>query len=66
MDHEKAKSVAYQNSIRDIQSIGQSGFQKLRSVQPLFHPKTEFSSDVDHQNFVTSKPLSGHSRISNG
>jgi hypothetical protein len=38
----------------------------LSSVQPLFGPKIEFSSDVDRQNSVTSKPFSGQSHMSNG
>jgi hypothetical protein len=33
---------------------------------PLFSPDAEFSSDVDRQNSVTSKPSSGQSHISNG
>jgi hypothetical protein len=33
---------------------------------PLFCPKTEFGSDIDHQKSVTSKLLSGHGHMSNG
>jgi hypothetical protein len=33
---------------------------------PLICPGAEFSSDVDHQNSVSSEPFSGHSRMSNG
>jgi hypothetical protein len=33
---------------------------------PLICPGVEFSSDVDHQNSVSSKPFSGLSRMSNG
>jgi hypothetical protein len=66
MNHWKAKRVTYQNSIQDFRSVGQSETQKLSSVQPLFYPETEFSSEVDIQNSVTSKPLSGQGRMSNG
>jgi hypothetical protein len=38
----------------------------LRSVQPLLCPETEFSSDADRQNSITSKSFSGKSRLSNG
>jgi hypothetical protein len=58
--------VAYQNGIQDFRSFGQSETQMLRSVQLLFCPQTEFSCDVDHQNSITIKPFSGHSRMSNG
>jgi hypothetical protein len=37
----------------------------LSSIQPLFFPETEFSSEVDFQNSVTSKPFSGQSRMYN-
>jgi hypothetical protein len=37
-----------------------------RSVVLLFCPETEFSSDVDRQNSVTSKLFSGQSSMSNG
>jgi hypothetical protein len=33
---------------------------------PMFYPETEFSSDVDRQNSVTSKPFSGQSHMGNG
>jgi hypothetical protein len=66
VDHQKAERVTYQNGIHDFQSFGQSETQMLRSVQPLFYPETEFSSDVDRQNSVTSKPISGQSCMSNG
>jgi hypothetical protein len=32
---------------------------------PLFCPNAEFSSDVDRQNFVTSKPSTGKSCMGN-
>jgi hypothetical protein len=66
MDHQKVERVVYQNGIRDSQSFIQSETQKLRSVQPLLCPETEFSTDVDRQNSVTSKPLSEQSRMNNG
>jgi hypothetical protein len=59
MDHQKSERVAYQFGIRDFRSFGQSKAQKLSSVQPLFCLGTEFSSDVDRQNPVTSKPFAG-------
>jgi hypothetical protein len=33
---------------------------------PLFCPDAEFSSDIDHQNSVTSKPASEQSHMGNG
>jgi hypothetical protein len=66
MDHRKAERVAYLYGIQDFQSCGQSEAQKLCSVQPLFCPEIEFSSEVDLQNSVISKPLSGQGRMSNG
>jgi hypothetical protein len=66
MDRRRAERVSYQNGIWDIRSFGQSKTQMLRSVQPLFYPETEFISDVDRQNSVTSKPFSRHSHMSNG
>jgi hypothetical protein len=33
---------------------------------PLICSGAEFSSDIDYQNSVSSKPFSGQSRISNG
>jgi hypothetical protein len=33
---------------------------------PLFCPDAKFSSDVDHQNFVTSKPSCRQSCMGNG
>jgi hypothetical protein len=66
MDHQKAERVGYRNGIRSFQSFSQSEAQKLRSILPLFCPETEFSSDVGHENSVTSKPLSEQSRISYG
>jgi hypothetical protein len=65
MDHQKSERVAYQFGIRDFRSFGQSKAQKLSSVQPLFCLGTEFSSDVDRQNPVTSKPFAGWCWISN-
>jgi hypothetical protein len=66
MDHQKAERVDYQNGIRDFRSFSQSETQMLRSVQPLFCPEIEFSSDFARQNSITSKPLSGQSSMSNG
>jgi hypothetical protein len=51
--------VSYHNGIRDFRSFGKSETQKLSSVQPLFCPETEISSEVDIQNSVTSKPFGG-------
>jgi hypothetical protein len=65
MDHRKVVRVSYRNGIRVFWSFGQSETQKLSSVQPLLCPETEFSSEVNLQNFVTSKPLVGWSWISN-
>jgi hypothetical protein len=55
MDHRKGERVGYQNGIQDFQRFSQSDTQKFSSVQPLFYPETEFSSEVDLQNSVTSK-----------
>jgi hypothetical protein len=66
MDCQKAERVAYSNGIRDFQHFGQSETQKLCSVQPLFCSEAEFSSKVELQNVITSKPFSGQSRMSNG
>jgi hypothetical protein len=59
MDHRKAERVAYHNSSLKFWSFGQSEAQKFSFVQPLFCPETEFSSEVNHQTFVTSKPFVG-------
>jgi hypothetical protein len=59
MDHWKAERVAYHNGNQDIRRFGQSEAQKFSSVQPLFCPETEFSSEVNIQNSVTSKPSIG-------
>jgi hypothetical protein len=48
MDHWDAERVSYQNGIRDFWDFCQTETQMLRSVQPLFCPETEFSSEVDH------------------
>jgi hypothetical protein len=66
MDHQKAERVAYHNGIRDFWSFGQSDNQNMSSVQPLFCPETEFSSEVDLQNSITSKPFIRQSHMSNG
>jgi hypothetical protein len=66
MDHRKAERVFVQNGIWDFQSFGQSDMGNRRSVPPLFYPETEFSSDINHQNSISSKPFSVQSRISNG
>jgi hypothetical protein len=59
MDHRKVERVTYHNGIRDFQSFGQSGAQKLCPIQPLFCPGTEFSRDINSQNPVTSKLFVG-------
>jgi hypothetical protein len=59
MDHRKAERVPYHDGIRYFQSFGQSKIQKLSSVQSLFCPETEMSSEVDLRNSVTSKPFGG-------
>jgi hypothetical protein len=59
MDCQKADRVFYRNGIQDVWSFSRSETQKLSSVQPLFYPETEFSSEVEFQNSVTSKPLVG-------
>jgi hypothetical protein len=66
MDHWKSERVTYQNGIWDFQIFGKSKTQKLSSVQPLFFPEIEFSSEIGLQNSVTSKPLSGQGCMSNG
>jgi hypothetical protein len=66
MDYQKAERVVCLNGIRDFQSFSQSEMKNWRSVSLLFCPETEFSSDVDHRNSVTSKPFSRQSRMSNG
>jgi hypothetical protein len=65
MVHRKAERVSYQFVIQDFWSFGQSEAHKLNSIQPLFCPETEFSSDIDHQNSITSKPLSEQSHMGN-
>jgi hypothetical protein len=57
MDHQKSERVAYRNGIRNFRNYDQSKAQKFSSIQPLFCPETEFSSEVDLQNSVTSKPF---------
>jgi hypothetical protein len=59
MDHRKAETIAYRNRIHSFQSFGQLEAQKFSFIQPLFHPETEFISEVDVQNSVTSKPFVG-------
>jgi hypothetical protein len=66
MDHRKDERVGYCNGIRSFRSFDQSEAQKLNSDQLLFYPEMKFSCDIDHQNSVTSKPLSERSRMSNG
>jgi hypothetical protein len=65
MDRRKAERVSYHNGIQRFWSFSQSETQKLSSVQPWFRPETEFSSEVNLQNSVTSKPLSRQSHVSN-
>jgi hypothetical protein len=66
MDHWKSERVAYWNGIQDFRSFSLSETQKFSSIQPLFCPETEFSSEVNLQNSVTPKPLSGHGYVTNG
>jgi hypothetical protein len=66
MDHQKAERVAHWNSIWDIWSFDESEAGNWRSVLPLFYPETEFSSNIDYQNSVTSKPFGGQGHKSNG
>jgi hypothetical protein len=66
MDYQKAERVAYLFSIWDFRNFGQSEAQMLNFVQPLFSRETEFSSNVNCQNSVTSKPLSEQSHMGNG
>jgi hypothetical protein len=65
-DHQKAERVLYRDGIQDFWSFGQSKTQKLSSIPSQFCPETEISSETDLQNSVTSKPLGGQSRMSNG
>jgi hypothetical protein len=65
MDHRKAERVSYHNGIQDFRSFGQSETQRLSDVPPLFCPETEFISEVDLQNSITSKPFVGWGWISN-
>jgi hypothetical protein len=55
MDHWKAEKVGYRNGIRDVRSFGQPETQKMSSVQLQFCLETEISSEVDLQNYVSSK-----------
>jgi hypothetical protein len=59
MDHWKTERVAYHNGIRSFRSFSQSETKSLSAVLPLFCPETEFSSEDDLQNSVTSKPFVG-------
>jgi hypothetical protein len=60
MDHQNSEKVTYQNGIRDFQSFG------LSETSAAVLSRTEFSSDIDHQNSITSKPLRGQGHMSNG
>jgi hypothetical protein len=64
-----AKSMTHHNQTKELTtwflSFGQSKAQKLSSVQSLFCPETEFSSEVELRNSVTLKPFSRQSRMSN-
>jgi hypothetical protein len=66
MDHQKFERVVYWNGIRDFRRFGKSEIGNWRSVLPLFCPGAESSSDVDNQNSITFKSLSGQNRMSNG
>jgi hypothetical protein len=66
MDHQKAERVVIRNGIQDFRSFGQSEMGKCRSVPPLFCPETEFSSDINYQDSLTSKSFSGQSQMSIG
>jgi hypothetical protein len=65
MDHRKHERVVYRNGIWIFWNFDQSETQKFSSVQPLLCPETEFSSDVDLQNSLTSKLFVGWGWISN-
>jgi hypothetical protein len=66
MHHRKAERVVFRNGIQNFRSFGQSETGNGGSVMPLFCPDAEFSSDVNRQNSVTSKPASGQSHMGNG
>jgi hypothetical protein len=66
MDRRNSERVADCNGIQNFWSFGQSEIQKLISIQPPVCPEAKFSSKVELQNIVTSKPFSGQSRMSNG
>jgi DICT domain-containing protein len=66
MDCRKSERFFYHNGMWDFRSFGQFDTQKLISIQLLFCPETEFSSEVNLQNSMTSKPFSGQSCMSNG
>jgi hypothetical protein len=65
MDHQKADSYCpkWYSGLPEFQPI-RDGKLKIRSIAVL--SRTEFSSDIDRQNSVTSKPSSGQSHIGNG
>jgi thermostable 8-oxoguanine DNA glycosylase len=65
MDHRKVERVTYQNGIWDFRSFGLSETQKFSSIQLLFCLETDFNSEVDLQNSITSKPLIGQGLMSN-
>jgi hypothetical protein len=46
MYHRKAERVLYHDGILYFRSFGQSETRKLSSVQPLFCPETEISSEA--------------------
>jgi hypothetical protein len=66
MDHCKDVGVVFQNGIQNFWSFGQSETGNRGSVMSLFYPDAGFSSYIDRQNSVTSKPASGQSRMCNG
>jgi hypothetical protein len=65
MDHEKVERVVFENGIQDIQSFGLSETGKLKIRSTTVLSRNSFSSFVDAQNSVTSKPLVRWGCISN-
>jgi hypothetical protein len=66
IDQQKADRATYQNGIWVFWSFTQFETQKLSCMSAAVLSRTEFSSNIDSQNSVTFKPLSGQSRMSNG
>jgi hypothetical protein len=66
MDHRKAERIVFWNGIWNLGSFGQSEVGNWRSILPLCCPGAKFSSVIDRQNSVASKPFSGRRHMSNG